>query len=540
MADFHWVGSTAANINSLRWGNTSNWRVIKNGVPGSTAPGGTLATLIPASRTPLSGDRVWIGTPPYLSNTASLYSPRRYHVYSPCLFGGVSTDTNRMWEGATAGTSLYGKYGFLTELVVSPQYPFSRAGGYVDLAILQEWTNHINSMFGKTFSGWTLSSGTEYDNASYATIDGWIGTSFPGGISFGSQSSYTLRLRGNVTNASHSRTTTTITGLTGASGGATGQAYDGSYNQVFVTVYPPQARYNFNDPNSANSPTNGWTGQAFTTNTIGQVVYDSGETNIFGNWNSVLLETSTENATVNLSEAKVNSFTIDPMEKIYWAGITMAIETPVSSANDSLFGLGNIYIDETSSLRYFQISKVAGICAAPDGGPGSQVVVLGDITSTGGFSCLAPAGPSAGVCGGVQYTNGSLVIDSVLSSSYATYEPRVVLGFAQYDGSTKSTTSIDKVYFLSSNPGANRVVIDGPIQCGSMYLHGGTLEKGSGLQTSANVVIDNLYLFGSSVYDQSTNSSHYNTTAKIRVMSNSASVKPGAKTTLDVGHVDNN
>ena len=435
MAEFHWVGSTAGNINSLRWGNVSNWRVIKNGVPGSTAPGGTLATLIPASRTPLSGDRVWIGTPPFMSNTASLYYPGRYHVFSPCLFGGVSTDTNRMWDGATAGTSLYGKYGFLTELVVSPQYPFSRAGGYVDLAILQEWTNHINSMFDTTFSGWTLSSGTEYGNASYSTIDGWIGTG-AAGISFSSQSSYTLRLRGNVTNASHSRTTTNITGLTGASAGATGQGYDGTYNQVFVTVFPPQAQYSATDPNSANSPTNGWTGQAFTTNTTGQVVYDSGETNIFGNWNSVLLETSTENATVNLSEAKVNSFTINPMEKICWAGITTTIESPVSSANNSQFGLGNIYIDETSSLRYFEISKVAGICAAPNDGPSSEVVVLGDITSTGGFSCLAPAGPSAGVSGGVQYTNGSLVIDSVLSSPY---EPRVVLGFAQYDGSTKST-----------------------------------------------------------------------------------------------------
>ncbi len=129
MAEFHWVGSTAGNINSLRWGNISNWRVVQNGIPGSTAPGGTLARLIPATRLPLGNDAVNIGTPNHLSATyVSPYQPARYNVFSPCLFGGVTTAADKVWEGSTAGTASVNKHGLET-VKVSPRYPFSRVGG---------------------------------------------------------------------------------------------------------------------------------------------------------------------------------------------------------------------------------------------------------------------------------------------------------------------------------------------------------------------------------------------------------------------------
>jgi hypothetical protein len=112
MADFHWVGSTAANINSLRWGNVLNWRVVQNGMPGSTAPGGTLARLIPATRLPLGNDTVNIGTPTSWSSTyVNPYQPARYNVFSPCLFGGVTTAADKVWEGSTAGTASVNKNG---------------------------------------------------------------------------------------------------------------------------------------------------------------------------------------------------------------------------------------------------------------------------------------------------------------------------------------------------------------------------------------------------------------------------------------------
>lgn len=533
MAEFHWVGSTAGNINSLRWGNTSNWRVVQYGTPGSTAPGGTLARLIPATRLPVGGnvDTVNFGVPPHYYNAASLYQPARYNIFSPCLFGGVTTTTDRVWEGVTAGTATANRYGSLL-MNIHPRYPFSRLGGYVDAQILSEWTAYLGVLTGITYSGWTLSSGTEYDDAQYTTFGGWYG-GVTGGISFAQQTSYSIRTRGGASNSAHARTTVVLTGLTGASGGATGGAYDGTTNQVVIGSQPGSSP----SGTVGNRTADGFLGQQFQTNGSGQVLYDTAHTVLSGNWNRVgTLYYAPSAGDIQLNGAKVNALTLKPTIYVTAnSGNTGTVVQSISSPANSKFVLGNVYIDESSSLRYMELGNIQGHTYS------SEVVVLGDIIPTGGFVCAAPAGPSAGLSGGVQYTNGSLVVESPAQLTYGDPDGAILrLGFAQYDGSTKSTTTIDKVYALQNTDVATRVVVDGPVTVSEFHLHGGTCEKGSGLQASASVVIDNLYLYGNAVYDQSTNSSHYNTTAKIRVMSNSASVKPGAQTTLDVGHIDNN
>ena len=533
MAEFHWVGSTAGNINSLRWGNTSNWRVVQNGIAGSTAPGGTLARLVPATRLPLGHDVIFIGTPNHLSATyVNPYQPARYNVFSPCLFGGVTTATDKVWEGITAGTASVNKNGPAT-IRVSPRYPFSRVGGYVDAEILNEWTSYTNSLLGTAFNGWTLSSGTEYDNAQY-TATNWFGTT--GGISFAQQTSYGIRSRGPVINGAHNRTTITLIGLTsGATGAAINPTNDGSQNRVII-----QPEYSLPFGGAGNSPVEGFTGQAFPTNPTGEVIYDSASVVCSGHWNAIGSEyggSAYRNANITLNGAKVNAFILKPNTYYTASGPASAVTVSqnITSPATSALVLGTIYIDETSSLRYVNIGNIKRY--ATD----SSVVVLGDITPTGGFACLLPSGASLGASGGVLYTNGSLVVESPSEIASGDTDGALLrLGFSQYDGSTKSTTSIDKVYALQNTTASTTSVIDGPLDISEFHLHGGILEKGIAIQDSAAVTIDNLYMYGNAVYDQSTNPSHYNSTIKIRAISNSVSVKPGAQTTLDVGHVDNN
>ena len=530
MAEFHWVGSTAGNINSLRWGNTSNWRVVQNGVPGSTAPGGTLARFVPATRLPFGNDLVYIGTPNHLSATyVSAYQPARYNVFSPCLFGGVTTATDKVWEGSTAGTASLNKHGQVT-MRVSPRYPFSRLGGYVDAEILNEWTSHTNSLLGTAFNGWTLSSGTEYDNAQY-TATNWFGTS--GGISFAQQTSYGIRTRGGVINGAHNRTTITVIGLTsGATGAAVNTMTDGTNNSVVM-----QPEYALPFGGVGNRLLEGFTGQAFPTNPSGEVLYDSASVVCSGHWNTIRSEVAYRNGNITVNGAKVNALIVQPARYLTASGpqdavtITSYITSPATSA----LVLGTIYLDETSSLRYVHLGNIKRY--ATD----SSVVVLGDITPSGGFACILPAGASSGASGGVLYTNGSLVVESPSEIASGDTDGALLrLGFSQYDGSTKSTTSIDKVYALQNTTTSTTSVIDGPVDISELHLHGGILEKGIALQDSAVVTIDNLYMYGNAVYDQSTNPSHYNSTIKIRAISNSVTVKPGGQTTLDVGHVDNN
>jgi len=541
MADYHWIGSTAGNINSFRWGDVSNWRVTQLGTPGSTAPGGTLARLVPATRLPLGNiDKVYIGPGNALSPIATPYLPARYNIQSPCLFGGVTTAANRVWEGSTAGTSVQHRYGQI-EMVVSPRYPFSRLGGYVDAQILNEWKDYTNALHGTAFAGWTLASGEEYDNAQYITIGSggtlgsWHGqqAGTTAGISFAQQTSYAIRGRGSVTSAAHARTTVTIAGFTGASAGAAGSGFDGTNNRINLKIF---TGYPYG--NSGNRLGEGFTGQAFLTNMAPEVVYDSGAVVCSGHWNEVRsTEMATRKGDISLDGAFVNALTLKPTSNWSYSAIPggniVPQQTQITSPATSAFELGNVYINETSSLRFVQIGNVKRHSAE------AEVTVLGDITPAGGFVCAVPAGPSAGASGGVFYPNGSLVVESPAENATAdTDGARVNLGFAQYDGSTKATTEITSVHVLQNTAVPMTVVLTGPLTSETVNLHGGTLKKGDDLQETAPVNIDALNLHGNAVYDISSNPKHRAGAVTVLGQSSAASVKLGDGTSLIAGHVN--
>jgi len=540
MAEYHWIGSTAGNIDSLRWGNISNWRVVQLGTPGSTAPGGTLARLVPATRLPLGNqDVVYFGPPSWFS-TATQTNPARYNIQSPCLFGGVTTAAVKVWEGSTAGSTITQRHGVIP-MLVSPRYPFSRLGGYVDAQILNEWKDYTNALHGTAFAGWTLASGAEYDNAQYVTIGstgvtGWHGLNASGagtgntaGISFAQQTSYTIRGRGYVTSAAHARTTVTIAGFTGATAGATTATFDGSNNTIKLAVYGPH-------PFGAagNRTGEGFTGQEFPTNLAPEALYDSGAVVCSGHWNKVACdEVATRKADISLDGAVVNALVLKPVNNFTLSSNGLVSITQITSPATSAFELGNVYINETSSLRFVQIASVKRHSAQ------AEVTVLGDITPIGGFVCALPAGPSAGASGGVFYPNGSLVVESPAETAAAdTDGARVNLGFALYDGSSKATTEITSIHVLQNTAVPMTVVLTGPLTSETVNLHGGALKKGDSLKDTAPVDIDALNLHGNAVYDISSNPEHRAGTVTVLGQSSAASVKLGAGTALTVGHVN--
>jgi len=537
MADYHWIGSTAGNIESLRWGNVSNWRVTQLGTPGSTAPGGTLARLVPATRLPLGNqDVVYFGPPSWFSIATTTF-PARYNVQSPCLFGGVTTAAVKVWEGSTAGTSVAHRHGMIT-MLISPRYPFSRVGGYVDAEILNEWKNYTNALHGTAFTGWTLASGVEYDNAQYVTIvsggtlaswHGLAGPTLTAGISFAQQTSYTIRGRGHVKSAAHARTTLTIAGFTGATAGATTATFDGSNNTIKLTVYS-------SGPFGAagNRTGEGFTGQEFPTNLTPEVVYDSGAVVCSGHWNQIACdEMATRKADISLDGAAVNALVLKPVNNFRLGSNGLPNVSQITSPATSAFELGNVYINETSSLRFVQIASVKRHSAQ------AEVTVLGDITPIGGFVCALPAGPSAGASGGVFYPNGSLVVESPAETAAAdTDGARVNLGFALYDGSSKATTEITSIHVLQNTAVPMTVVLTGPLTSETVNLHGGALKKGDSLKDTAPVDIDALNLHGNAVYDISSNPEHRAGTVTVLGQSSAASVKLGAGTALTVGHVN--
>lgn len=191
MAQFHWVGSTAASIDSFKWDNINNWKVLELGRAGSTAPNGSLARLISANRLPRGNDTIHFG-PQMTENNQ--YSVGLYHIYSPCLFGGITTDVGATfggwWSGSTGAAS--GLYGAAWTYVY-PGYKFSRLGGYIDLAILNEWRDAL-SAYGYDVTAFTLASGTECVDAEY-TSSNWFGYTGGVGISFANQPIYDVRLR---------------------------------------------------------------------------------------------------------------------------------------------------------------------------------------------------------------------------------------------------------------------------------------------------------------------------------------------------------
>jgi hypothetical protein len=436
-----------------------------------------------------------------------------------------------VWTGTTAGSSLRTKYGTIW-CNISPSYPFSKLGGHVDLETLNGWVNYLNTYYptsagGGQYPEFTLASGTEYDDAQYTSVvsggTAWGSATY--GISFANQSSYDLRLRGPIHNNATNRTTFKCTGFTGASAGATGSLYDGTTNLMLWSNYSvSQSQINTYLPAA----------QRYTLNPVGSAVYNASATTLSGTWNRIVTNASSSsphNLNLTLSGVKCNEVNlgVDRQNIVSTpvGGVSSAV--PVSQPSQSVSDFGSLYADVDTSLRYLIIKNWRSLSE------GGEITVHADITSAGGFVCASPAGPSAGPSGGILVPNGSLELYPMYQG--ADNQINVNIGFPGYDGSTKANTTINHVYVQSGQGVDYTVNVDGPITVTNMYMSTGTLKKTELLQPNALMRVDNLSLSGDAVVDFTENSTHDNIVMNITANSNSTTFKPGASTTLNVGHL---
>jgi hypothetical protein len=399
------------------------------------------------------------------------------------------------------------------------------------LETLNGWVNYLNTYYptsaGGRYPEFILASGTEYDDAQYTSVvsggTAWGSATY--GISFANQSSYDLRWRGLIQNQATNRTKLNCTGFTGASAGATGSLYDGTGNQVsFSTISVAQSQINTYLPAA----------QRYTLNPVGSAVYNASATSLSGSWNRIAtnqLMSSPHNLNLTLSGVKCNavSLIVDRQNIVSTpvGGVSSAV--PVSQPSQSVSDFGGLYADVDTSLRYLSIKNWRSLSE------GGEITVHADVTSAGGFVCASPAGPSAGPSGGILVPNGSIDLYPMYQGT--DNQTNVNIGFPGYDGSTKANTTINNV-FVQSGQGVDYIVnVDGPITVTNMYMSTGTLKKTELLQPNALMRVDNLSLSGDAVVDFTENSTHDNIVMNITANSNSTTFKPGASTTLNVGHL---
>jgi hypothetical protein len=523
MAQFHWVGSTAASIDSFKWDNINNWKILELGKAGSTAPNGSLARLVSANRLPRGNDTIHFG-PQMTENTQ--YSVGLYHIYSPCLFGGITTDTGAtfggLWSGSTgASTNLFGA----AWTYVYPGYKFSRLGGYIDLAILNEWRDAL-SAYGYDVTAFTLASGTEFVDAEY-TSSNWFGYTAGVGISFASQSIYDVRLRGSVYCANEARTTVTVRGFTAQNGGHNDQNYDGSLNTL--TFSPIEQRKFTVTPNTTG---NGYTGTSFETPTNSS--YSGGSVVVRGHWNRVVSPIARKNGKITFEGAIVNHVNLVPSSQLVYVDTANDPNVVPVTPTTTNFDSDGIIFDNSSNARNFQVSNMRQF------NTNAQFILHGDCTPTSGFVCLAPAGACAGAAGGVSVPIGSIEITPPLQVASGTVNRiPVAIGFPGNDGSPKVTTTISNLYsYIGNESATNELIIEGALENDNIYLYGGVLKNSTNLPNSAEVTIDNLSLYQDASFDSSVNPNHRNFTVVVRPQSNSTIVNPGQGTVLTLTHVE--
>lgn len=111
MANFHWVGATGNSVSKYDWNQTSNWWVKETSPTGSYDPSYPASAFSRATRLPIAGDMVYIGT--------------ELHCLSPLLYGGYSGDAQTHnggnWGvGLTTGVTAGGiGFTYLTDIAPS-------------------------------------------------------------------------------------------------------------------------------------------------------------------------------------------------------------------------------------------------------------------------------------------------------------------------------------------------------------------------------------------------------------------------------------
>jgi hypothetical protein len=510
---YYWVGSTAASINSFSWDVVGNWKTLKLPTGGS---GGTLATLIAATRTPFGSDTVNFGR---VYSGANQYYPAPFQIHSPCLFGGVTTDgTPRAWAGTTAGSTITEKYSPVYS-IIRPSYPFTKLGGQVSTSVLTEMTRALEFHRGQAYGTrgeWTMvgeegEAGTYWENRLYS------GAGFTSGISFSAQPHYTLRLISSVSDGSKLNTTVVLTGVTAGltSGGVTAQ-HDGSSNSYSPKTEPIYVSYG-SFTNSDSIAAYGWS--SGTPTVIGES-YRHGAAELYGNWNSVRTANAVRDLDLTCIGTKINAFVLEPTQSNNFIPLPGNGYTTSTS-----FDIQSIYFDKDCSARYFGIKNIDQM--------NGDITIHGDVIATGGFACAIPLGASQGSSGGIILSNGSFTFTPPNRVSTEATTPTVRVGFPLSAG-TKQSTTVTHAYFNAGGQ-SSVLAVDGNFTATNCYMNDGTLQFSPNIPVNATVDISNLQLNGSAVLDMSLPALYAgNNAIKVITQSDAVTIKPGKGTAMTV------
>ena len=515
MANYYWVGSTAASINSLSWHSLENWRITSNAVAGST-----LAKWVTPSRLPYGGDFVYFGS---VYSAASAYTPVAIPTYSPCLFGGLTTGTGAgvtlTWSGSTAGTPLAQKKGAM-QIYVNPTYPFSQIGGEWNTTILNEWAAqcrrlgltaqafgitgstadgeetavYYSSAFGTTSGNLTLSKPTQFQGEKFIRTIGWVYD----------YSLYPTR--------SFFRGYTMGAGFTGTGGNT--YAYDGSYNFYYIGVAADLPKLDYGQNRKAyNGAIPGVSTPANNT------VLSHGDSIIAGYWNAVQSAYSTKSGSIFGNGLVCNKFILSPYGAIVY--YDSASSNGVWKSNGFSGGIatsyteyGTISFDQTSNTRTLRIGDGSnGIIKSV-----STLNVEGDITSTSGFVCTYPqyeGGASGGTAGtAIITTIGNLIlnptVDGVVGTSGLTVGSLCTVGYPSSDANTKGTnlSAINYIYNMNGSGYEWNIGVLGNLNTTETVMYGGSFYPAAGIADQNNVALTQLTMFGDSVLDLSQAPNH--------------------------------
>jgi len=555
---FYWVGATAASWNSFSWDVLTNWKVM---VPGGGRPtANPKATLVAATRLPLGGDIVNFGRPYGPSNQML---PAPFVIYSPCLFGGVTTAANKWWSGATAGGTTFEKFGTVfTNIHVT--YPLLQLGGKMYSYDMYNWKTYLQATTGQTTNNnWNYGGQTN----DVWTNSNWYGSGVT--LNGAEQPSNNLYIRGQVNQLGKS-VTAQLYGVTAANSGATGVLYDGSSNYVRIGGGQMPIPYSAPQFTGATTPRAEGDNMIYTTSLSGPYAWwkwgtpiqpnvgvisdgvrQGSHTHLRGHWNWVRQDDSTTSSVFNNS-GHINVIDLCPTAQ-YIRGLTapegsLLTWQPVTPANTKFDIVAfNHYIGSTA--RVIKLGNLDQIHS-------QGIRISGNVTPTGGFACVSPAGVSSGSSAGIQLPNGSVSITppTRLGNQWdvddmggwtggvvpnLTNRSEVFLGWNQSSGIT-GTTTITNLYAQSG------VTYDVPIEytilgnfnSTNAFMDQGTLSLSEDIDPDAAVTITNLYLRNDSVFDLANAPNHDGSVnVAINAQSNATTVKPNTGTTLVIGNL---
>lgn len=569
MANFYWVGSTAASVNSLSWNTLTNWRTITN-----AAAGKTLATWTTPTRLPMGQDYVTFGS---VNAPMGTYTPIALPTYSPMIFGGCSAGvTAGAWPGVTAGTSTAMKRG-TAQMSILPTYPFSQLGGELNTTILNEWVTQCNALQvvlvggvpvvtpGVTWSiqfifGVTGSTADGEPTASYysphmgptgATLTPLTITKPTSFIGEGY-----IRWMGSVTDYSHSPTnrlpflpmssassTPTVglqtrtnifvrgitAGLTNGMAGAT-YAYDGSQNWYNVGV----------DSQLSKSGTyqniRAYNGAIPEVSTPIDSMYTHGDAVIAGHWNSVGAWQSTKGGSIFLSGCTSNAVILNPSYAyVYRTGVTYPswVQNGISSGSITSYTEYDIIsLDQSSNTKLLQIGAAsAGVVKSVN-----TLIVEGDITSSSGFACNYPTGVSGGTGGTGVATIGNLLLYPTLLGADGTANTRPVcsIGYPSSEANFKNTnlTYTNYIYNFNGVGSEWNIGVKGNLNVTEAVLWGGSFYAHPQIANGNNIQVGQLSLWGDATLDLSQAPNHKGMDTNVVFQSLSARLFPNMGSTI--------